>query len=94
MPLASWMRRPGLTWFCQSQPEPEVTERFVTGRTRRAELQAKFVEADEHSLTLDWNGKISKLPMAMFSEASVNWQPATAIESSEEAKAPESVEWI
>ena len=38
------------------------------GRT----IQAKFIEADETSLTLEWNGKTTTLPLSMFSEASRN----------------------
>ena len=55
----------------RSQPEPESDGeiRDWTDKGGRT-IQAKFVEADEHSLTLDWNGKITQLPMSMFSEAS------------------------
>ena len=38
------------------------------GRT----IQAKFIEADETFLTLEWNGKKTTLPLSMFSEASRN----------------------
>lgn len=80
--------------LARSQPAPgsDGEIRDWTDKEGRT-IQAKFVEADEHSLTLDWNGKITQLPLAMFSEASrelANQLRQSA--SSEDPKAPESVE--
>ena len=38
----------------------------VQGRT----IEAKFVDSDKSTLTLDWNGKVTSLPLTMFSESS------------------------
>ena len=38
--------------------------------TQGRNIQAKFVKADQASLTLDWNGKVTTLPLSMFSESS------------------------
>ncbi|MFL2938020.1 MAG: hypothetical protein ACJZ7A_02855 [Opitutales bacterium] len=82
----------GLLARSQPQPESEGEIRDWTDKDGRT-IQAKFVEADEHSLTLDWNGKISKLPMSMFSAASRELaNQLRQSKSSEDAKAPESVE--
>ena len=38
--------------------------------TQGRNIKAKFVKADQTSLTLDWNGKVTTLPLSMFSESS------------------------
>ena len=38
--------------------------------TQGRNIKAKFVKADQASLTLDWNGKVTTLPLSMFSESS------------------------
>ena len=38
--------------------------------TQGRNIQAKFVKADQNSLTINWNGKVTTLPLSMFSEAS------------------------
>ena len=82
----------GLLSRSQPAPESDMEIRDWTDKGGRT-IQAKFVEADEHSLTLDWNGKITQLPMSMFSEASRELaNQLRKSESSEDAKAPESVE--
>ena len=82
----------GLLSWSQPAPESDGEIRDWTDKEGRT-IQAKFVEADERSLTLDWNGKITQLPMAMFSEASrelANQLRQSA--SSEDPQESESVE--
>ena len=38
--------------------------------TQGRNIQAKFVKADQNSLTINWNGKVTTLPLSMFSESS------------------------
>ena len=38
--------------------------------TQGRNIQAKFVKADQNSLTINWNGKVTTLPLSMFSDAS------------------------
>ena len=38
--------------------------------TQGRNIKAKFIKADQASLTLDWNGKVTTLPLSMFSEVS------------------------
>ena len=82
----------GLLSRSQPAPESDGEIRDWTDKEGRT-IQAKFVEADERSLTLDWNGKITQLPMAMFSETSrelANQLRQSA--SSEDPQESESVE--
>ena len=53
-----------------TSPSGSSTEVQKWTDTQGRTIEAKFVKADKLTLTIDWNGKVTTLPLTMFSASS------------------------